>query len=521
MFEHLLQIFSIPVAFAQKATDAAGDVANQTQDQLTGLVTFLVGQIPLWITAIIVLVASFVLAKVVKSSVENRMTQEGFEEEHKEIQIVAGRTANAAVLLIGITVALKIAGLDLTPIIAAGAFGIGFALQDLIMNFLAGVMILSARHYSIGDIIKVNGTMGKIIEIQTRATVLKAFDGTKIIVPNAELFKNQVTSLTSNPFRRIQLVNGVAYGTDLKMAYNVVMEAVKNTPKVLVMPKPSMFFYEWGDSSINFKVNAWVDTKGGWVKVRNQLIMNIGDAIDKAGIEVPFPTQTILLNKEEGSEPELEKAVKETMIQKAATEAQAMPMVAAATAPMTATVATTPVAAPEPVIETTPVPAQPEAAPAPTPVPAEPVPQQPASVAEQSTPAPVQTEAPIVNPENFDAPDWLKKAMDKNVVTPIGPVPMGELNVQPEPAPAAPAQPYPVPSAFQTAPTPAPVAEATPMPTPAPMQMEQAPAPAPVEQPTPQQPAPVMPTPVPAPTPEQPVAAVSTPTSEIVMPTTI
>lgn len=529
MFDQLLQLLTIPVAFAQKAS-AAEDVATGTQDQITGLVTFIVGQIPLWITAFIVLVASFVLARVVKGAVENKMTQEGFEEEHKEIQIVAGRTANAAVLLIGITVALKIAGLDLTPIIAAGAFGIGFALQDLIMNFLAGVMILSARHYSIGDIIKVNGTMGKIIEIQTRATVLKAFDGTKIIVPNAELFKNQVTSLTSNPFRRIQLINGVAYGSDLKKTYQVVMEAVKNTPGVLAMPRPSMFFYEWGDSSINFKVNSWVDTKGGWVKIRNQLIMNIGDALDRAGIEIPYPIQTILMGKEDNGE---ESAVKEAMQSKVETQSvQGSPFTVPPTAGLSIpsfVTSQTPVAPTESVFPQIGQQLQPTVV-SPAPVEA-PVPQ----VATQPV-----AQAPILNPENFDAPDWLKTAMEKNVVRPMEPAPMGELtiNTQAEQTPASVQQPtFPVPTAFQQVAIQQPVQQMpqvqveVPVQQPVaaqPVQVESAPvqpAPAIAYQPqvvaeTPLQPAPVTPE-QPVATPIEQVAPAAVQNDSIIVPTTI
>lgn len=295
MIEQINAILGIPLALAQKTT--TGEVADATSEQITGLVSSIVSQIPLWITAILVLIISFVIARLVKSAVENKMTAEGFEEEHKEIQIVAGRTANAAVLIIGITVALKIAGIDLTPIIAAGAFGMGFALQDLIMNFIAGIMILTGKHVTIGDTIKVNGTLGKVAEIQTRATVLKAFDGTRIVVPNADLFKNQVINYTANPFRRLQLINGVAYGTDLKKAMAVMLEAVKNTTGVLVEPKASIWLYEWGDYSINFKINAWVESKKGLLKVRNALMVNIGLALDNAGIDIPFPTQTIYMSK--------------------------------------------------------------------------------------------------------------------------------------------------------------------------------------------------------------------------------
>lgn len=290
-------ILGIPAALAQVA--GAQEIASETENQLTALVSFVIQKIPLWITAFIVIILSFVIARIVKSTVENRLASEGFEEEHKEIQILAARTANAAVLTIGITVGLKIAGIDLTAIIAAAAFGVGFALRDIIMNFIAGVLLLSSRHYTIGDVIKVKGTVGKIIEIQTRATILKAFDGTKIIVPNAELFKNQVTSITSNPFRKIALVNSVNYGEDLKKVSKVVVDAVKSTKGVLLEPKPGLSFFEWGEYSIKFKIKAWVETKSPRIKIQSQLIQNVTQAMKDAGVAIPYPIQTIELSDEE------------------------------------------------------------------------------------------------------------------------------------------------------------------------------------------------------------------------------
>ena len=97
--------------------------------------------------------------------------------------MVATRGASAAVLLIGITAGLKIAGLDLTSIIAAAAFGVGFAMKDLIMNFISGIIILLQKQFTIGDWIKIKGTEGTIKEIQSRYTIIKQFDGTKVIVP--------------------------------------------------------------------------------------------------------------------------------------------------------------------------------------------------------------------------------------------------------------------------------------------------------------------------------------------------
>lgn len=296
--EFLSHLFGVQTAFAQNA----GEIATETEGQLTQLVGQIISQIPLWITAFIVLVITFVIARIAKSAVENKMAAEGFEEENKEMAILASRSVNIGVLVVGITVALKIAGIDLTSIIAAGAFGIGFALKDIIMNFIAGVMILSSRHYSIGDSIKVGATVGKIVEIQTRATILKAFDGTKIIVPNSTLFKKQVTSLTSNPFRRIKVAMGVGYDADLKKTMEVVLAAVEATEGVLAQPKPGMRYTGFGAYSIEFGVKAWVESRGGWIKIRHRMVMNIRKALHEAGIEIPYPIQTLHVSEEEEQE---------------------------------------------------------------------------------------------------------------------------------------------------------------------------------------------------------------------------
>lgn len=313
MIELIKSAINIPLARAQIV--AANEVADQTQDQLTQLVGTILSKIPLWITALIVIILSFIIARIVKSSVENKLVTEGFEEEHKELSIVAGRSANAIVLTIGLTVGLKIAGIDLTTIIAAGAFGIGFALKDLIMNFIAGVMLLTARHFTIGDIIKVNGILGKIEEIQSRATVVKNFDGTKVVIPNAELFVNPVTSYTSNPFRRVEVIVGVEYGTELKLAMDSCMKAVKESRNILAEPKPSVGLFEYGESSINLKVKGWVESKKGVIKTRSSMIQNIKKEFDAVGIGIPFPIRTIVFD-EDAQRNKKEKMADEQKVEK-------------------------------------------------------------------------------------------------------------------------------------------------------------------------------------------------------------
>lgn len=276
------------------AASAANDIAGGTTLEIARLVELIISKIPLWIAAFIVIVLAVIFAKIARNIVENKLAESGLDEEHKEVQILGGRITYFILLTLGITVGLKIAGIDMTTILAAVAFGVGFALKDMIMNFLAGVMILTSRHFTLGDFISVGGTIGKVVEIQSRVTVLQAIDGTKVVVPNADLFKKQVTSFTSNPFRRIEVAVGVEYRSNLENVLKICMHVLHTTKGVLREPKPAVFVGEFGDSSINLKLRAWVDSRGGWVKVKSDLIKNVKSEFDKYGVTIPWPINTLV-----------------------------------------------------------------------------------------------------------------------------------------------------------------------------------------------------------------------------------
>lgn len=286
-------------AYALSATDSANQVATGTASKLAEFIEVIITEkIPLWILAFIVIACAFVVAKIARKIVENKLAEKGVEEEHEELQILGGRLTYSAVLTVGITVGLKIGGIDLTTILAAVAFGIGFALRDLIMNFLAGIMILVGRQVCIGDFIDVGGTKGKVVEIQSRVTIMKSFDGTKVIVPNADLFKKQVESFTSNPFRKITLEVGIDYRNKLENVLKVCLNTTEHTKGVLAEPKPAVVVDSFGDSAINIKIKAWVDSDGGWVKIKSELAQNIKTAFDQYGITIPWPIRTVAYDKD-------------------------------------------------------------------------------------------------------------------------------------------------------------------------------------------------------------------------------
>ncbi len=288
--------FLVPIAEAASLTTKSTETAAQSEEAVTSFLSFLWDRLDNWAAAIIVVVFAFYFAKMVKRLVVDRVADK-MGDEHEEVLVLVGRATYVVVLAVGLTIGLKVGGIDLTVIVASVGFGIGFALQDIIMNFFSGVMILAARQFAIGDFIEVNGTLGKVQEIQSRATILQALDGTKIIVPNSDLFTNQVISYTTNPFRRIEIPVGVEYRTDLKKATNVMLGVLHHHAKVLKEPSPAVVLDEFSDSSINFKVRFWVQSKDKWIDIKSEIIEQLKIALDEAGINIPFPIRTLVFDK--------------------------------------------------------------------------------------------------------------------------------------------------------------------------------------------------------------------------------
>lgn len=279
-----------PLVYLAAKTAATGDGASEgLAEKIAAFFDYFIGQIPSWIAGVIVFILSFGVAKIVKAAIESRLADK-IDDEHQEVMVLAGRVSYFGALIFGITIALKIAGIDLTAILAAIAFGIGFALQDLIMNFLSGVLILMSRQFTIGDFIKVGETTGKVVEIQTRATILKAFDGTKVIVPNSAIFRNQVVSYTTNPTRRVSVPIYISYDTDIKYAMQVALKVLKKHPKILKKPGPTIVVSNFGDATIDLSGRFWVGSRDGWFKTKSDIIHKMWEAMNKAGIQMPFNT---------------------------------------------------------------------------------------------------------------------------------------------------------------------------------------------------------------------------------------
>jgi small-conductance mechanosensitive channel len=202
-------------------------------------------------------------------------------------------------VLIGLMVALAAAGFETSQfaiIFGALGVGIGFGLQNVVNNFVSGLILMFERPIQPGDVVEVSGTSGKVREIGMRATTLTTFEGADVVVPNGTLLSEKLINWTlSDMDRRIDVNVGVAYGTDPRRVLELLEEVARTTPGVAVAPVPNIVFTGFGASALEFSIRAWTNDFGDWVNIRSQLTVRIYEALQGAGIEIPFPQQDLHL----------------------------------------------------------------------------------------------------------------------------------------------------------------------------------------------------------------------------------
>jgi potassium efflux system protein len=224
-------------------------------------------------------------------------------------QAIAG-LVRYSLIFIGFFIALAAAGIELTKlsIIAGGlGVGIGFGLQNVVNNFVSGLILLFERPIGVGDIIELPDIWGEMKRIGMRASVIRKFDGSEVIVPNSMLVSDKVVNWTlSDKHRRLELDIGVEYGTPAQHVIDLLIKVAESNPNVISEPPPRAFFMNFGDSALEFRLWAWVDVNNGF-SIRSELAVAAQEALRQAGISVPFPQRDLHLvsvNKNEISDPD-------------------------------------------------------------------------------------------------------------------------------------------------------------------------------------------------------------------------
>jgi len=175
-------------------------------------------------------------------------------------------------------------------LLAAAGLAIGMALQGSLGNFAGGVLIMIFKPIKIGDLIEAQGELGVVKEIEIFTTKLTGLSNREIIIPNGSLSNGNIINYTTEGTRRVDLTFGVSYDADIKKTKDVLMQVLTSHPKVLKTPAPTVNVSELADSSVNFAVRPWCNAEHYW-DVYFDVTENVKEALDAAGIEIPYPHQ--------------------------------------------------------------------------------------------------------------------------------------------------------------------------------------------------------------------------------------
>ncbi len=260
---------------------------------------FVINQRPITITSIlaglIILLVFILLSRGLRKIIKTRLFPRYKLDEG--IQLAILKVLHYLMVGLGVIIAVQSIGLNLTSLAVVFGLlsvGIGFGLQNIVSNFISGLIILFERPIKIGDRITIGDVLGDVENISLRATHIRTIDNIAIIVPNSEFITSQVINWShGDPKIRIHVPVGVAYGSDVPLVIKSLLEVAQNHPEVLKDPPPKVWFKGFGNSSLDFDVLAWIPDP----KKRPDIISNLNKGIDdifrKNKIQIPFPQRDL------------------------------------------------------------------------------------------------------------------------------------------------------------------------------------------------------------------------------------
>ena len=276
------------------------NAVNLITEQLESLAASAIQHTPNMVAAVALIIATWLLARLARRIATKIMPGDGARKSltiaiRKLITIgvwVSGLALTTIVLFPSVKPSSLLAGLGL------GSVAIGFAFKDIFENFFAGMLILFRQPFKLNDHIEVDGIEGIVENITIRDTRVRQTDGQPVIVPNSVLFKNPVTVRTDRDTRRVTVMCGIAYGEDIDTARDVIVEAVGDVDSVNKDKPIQVFANAFGASSIDFEVTWWTGSKPVDVREsRDAVVARVKRALDDAGIEIPFPYQTLTFHE--------------------------------------------------------------------------------------------------------------------------------------------------------------------------------------------------------------------------------
>jgi small-conductance mechanosensitive channel len=241
--------------------------------------------------ALLIIIAGLIVARLASRAV-NRFFK---NSASPHMAMMAQRGTYYLLLALFMLWALYELGFSIGVLLGAAGIltvAIGFASQTSMSNLISGLFLIGEKPFEIGDLIKVDQTVGEVLSIGLLSIKLRMFDNTYVRIPNETIIKNQVSTLTKFPIRRVDMQIGVAYKEDIKKVRDVLFEVADKNPLCLEEPQPLFIMQGFGDSAINMQFSVW-GRREEYLTLKNQVQMDIKAAFDREDIEIPFPHRTL------------------------------------------------------------------------------------------------------------------------------------------------------------------------------------------------------------------------------------
>ncbi|NAY90331.1 mechanosensitive ion channel [Muricauda sp. JGD-17] len=254
--------------------------------------------IHLTIGLLLLLIVSIVVTKFLLQWLRYLFTRK-MEPEDKQKFTSVFKFINYMIYLVVVLVSLSAAGIDITLIITASAalfVGLGLALQEFFKDILGGIFIILDKSLQVGDVVDVDGKVGKVFQIKLRTTRAITRDDKIIIIPNHKFISDIMYNYTQNhKTTREKVTLGVAYGSDVELVTQILEQVAKEQRQVLKTPKPFVLFDDFGDSALVFSLNFYTNDSFGDPKIKSELRYKINSKFKENNIKIPFPQRDVHL----------------------------------------------------------------------------------------------------------------------------------------------------------------------------------------------------------------------------------
>lgn len=247
----------------------------------------------------VIIFVSFIIAKIVRVNVRR-----SFKEKIPGTTLIAvEKIFYYGIIFIGLVIALPYIGVKLSGLLVAGGIlgiVIGFASQTVVSNFISGLFLLIEKPIKIGDGISIGDVSGVVKDIKILSTTIRTWDGIYVRVPNEKVFNSSIQNFVAHAARRFEYKIGIAYKDDADKAIKIIENLLEEHPLILKEPAPQIFVEELGESSVNLTIKIWAPS-AHWYSVKTEMLWKIKVALEKEGIEIPFPQRVIWMADKKAS----------------------------------------------------------------------------------------------------------------------------------------------------------------------------------------------------------------------------